>query len=212
MERHTLLKFKHELIPKWMPLLSQEKIHKKMRDGSTRVCDVGCGRGKALIALSSLYPDCQYTGYDIFEPSLEIARQNAKEAGANIAFETIAIDATVLPSAEKFDIIFVFDVIHDAAEPVRLLKMIRSSLKDDGIFVCMDIKCSKDPKANSSFAYGMSLFFCMTTSLSEGGVGLGTCGLTEDVVQQLFIQQAGFSSVKRVDINHPGNVLWEVLP
>jgi len=97
MERHTLLKFKHELIPKWMPLLSEEKIHKKMRgdvtddpttlhsyastESTTRVCDIGCGRGKALITLASLYPNCQYVGYDVFEPSLERARENAKEAG-----------------------------------------------------------------------------------------------------------------------------------
>jgi len=52
----------------------------------------------------------------------------------------------------------------------------------------------------------------MTTSLAEGGLGLGTCGLTEDVVQQLFVQQAGFSSVKKIDIDHPGNALWEALP
>jgi len=65
------------------------------------------------------------------------------------------LDATSLPSAEKYDIIFVFDVIHDAADPVRLLKLIRNGLKDDGVFICMDIKSSKDPKNNSAFAYGM---------------------------------------------------------
>lgn len=102
-------------------------------------------------------------------------------------------------------------MIHDSADPLGLLKCIRASLKDDGIFVCLDIKCSENAQENPVFAYGMSLLYCMTTSLCHGGAGLGTLGLTEPVMRELC-KNAGFVDVRRVDIQSPMNVIWEVRP
>jgi hypothetical protein len=53
------------------------------------------------------------------------------------------------------DIIFVFDVVHDAADPLGLLKCVRNSIKEDGIFVCLDINCSEKAEENPVYAYGI---------------------------------------------------------
>ena len=70
-----------------------------------------------------------------------------------------------------------FDVIHDAVDPVGLLKGIRSGLADDGHYLLLDINCADDPVDNqgplAALFYGFSVTYCMTTSLANGGVGLG---------------------------------------
>ncbi|MBT7181366.1 MAG: hypothetical protein HN906_02290 [Acidiferrobacteraceae bacterium] len=47
----------------------------------------------------------------------------------------------------------------------------------------------------------------MTTSMWQGGQGLGTVGLPETVLRELS-QKAGFSKVSKLDIHHPLNSLY----
>jgi hypothetical protein len=57
--------------------------------------------------------------------------------------------------------------------------------------------------------YGFSVLYCMTTSLAQGGEGLGTCGCPPAVVHELG-QAAGFGSVRELDIGDPFNRLYEL--
>ena len=57
----------------------------------------------------------------------------------------------------------------------------------------------------------MSLHFCMTTSLANNGAGLGTVGLPEGKVKE-YCKQVGFNKVKRIQIDHPLNALYEIRP
>jgi len=81
--------------------------------------------------------------------------------------------------------------------------------------VLMDIDCTDDPADNTGplavFKLGASLHFCMTTSLAQGGEGLGTVGLPESRVRE-FCGAAGFASVRRLPIKHPLNALYEIRP
>jgi 2-polyprenyl-3-methyl-5-hydroxy-6-metoxy-1,4-benzoquinol methylase len=114
---------------------------------------------------------------------------------------------------EKFDVISTYDVIHDAVDPQGLLKAIRQGLADDGIYICLDINCADDPADNegalAAMFYGFSMLYCMTTSLAHNGEGLGTCGLPEAKLRELC-QKAGFSEVRRVEMENPFNNLYEV--
>jgi hypothetical protein len=51
----------------------------------------------------------------------------------------------------------------------------------------------------------------MTPSLAQVGAGLGTCGLPAAQVQELC-KQAGFATVRRLDIQDPFNSLYVVKP
>ena len=91
----------------------------------------------------------------------------------------------------------------------------RPVVKDDGIFVLMDIKCEDDPADNEGpmvpFMYAMSLHFCMTTSLANNGAGLGTVGLPESKVKE-YCDLVGFKTVKRIETDHPLNSVFEIRP
>ena len=146
------------------------------------MADVGCGRGRALIKMAQVFPKSRYVGYDVFQPSVDRATANAKAAGVAEQVSFHQLDAsTGLP--EQYDVITTFDVVHAAVDPHGLLRSIRAALRSDGIYVCLDINCSERLEENAgplgAMFHGFSVLYCMTTSLANGGVGLGTVGLHE---------------------------------
>lgn len=195
----------------WVPALPE--IQAKLERGAA-VADIGCGRGGALIKLAQSYPNSYYVGYDLFEPAIARAGENARAAGVADRVRFQQLDATHgLPA--QYDVITTFDVVHDAADPSALLRTIRKATKPDGIYVCVERNCSDRLEENvgpiSALAYGVSILYCMTTSLAAGGAGLGTLGLPELRLRDLCIQ-AGFRHVERSPIENPVNVLYVIKP
>jgi 2-polyprenyl-3-methyl-5-hydroxy-6-metoxy-1,4-benzoquinol methylase len=207
--RFTAQWHQNMLVQQWLPLVPDTEA--KLRAGA-RVADVGCGTGQALIALARSFPAITATGYDVHGPSIEQARQAAAEAGVADRISYHALDAAAgLPGS--FDVITTFDVVHDAVDPLGLLRSIRDSLRPNGRYLCLEINCSDQTTANvgpiATLLYGFSVLYCMTTSLAEGGEGLGTLGLPEPVLRQLAAK-AGFTQVRNVEMDNPFNKLYEL--
>lgn len=208
-ERFTNGWFNNLLVQQWIPLIPEAQA--KLERGAD-VADVGCGHGRALIRLAQEYPNSRYTGYDVLPQVIERARANAAAAGVadRVRFETRDA-ADGLPGS--YDIITTFDVVHDAADPVGLLRAIRQALRPDGVYVCLEINCSDKLEENlgskGAFFYGCSVLLCMTMSLGEHGAGLGTLGLHEAKLRELC-QQVGFGAVRQAPIENPFNSLYEI--
>ena len=186
-------------------------VERKLGQGAD-VADVGCGRGRALTRLAQSFPMSRYVGYDAFAPSIERATTCAREAGVadRVCYE-VRDAVSDLPG--RFDVITTFDVIHDAADPVAVLRSIFRALKPDGIYVCLDVNCSDKLEENTgplgSMFHGISILYCMTTSLAGGGAGLGTLGLHEHKLRELAAV-VGFRDIRRVPIENPFNNLYEL--
>ncbi len=197
------------LVQQWLPLVPQTTA--KIQAGA-RIADVGCGTGQALITLARSFPEVTCVGYDVHAPVVEQARRAAAEAGVAGRVSYQVLDAAAgLP--ESFDVITTFDVVHDAIDPLGLLRSIREALRPDGRYLCLDINCSDQAAGNTgpiaSLLYGFSILYCMTTSLAGGGEGLGTLGLPEATLRQLA-GKAGFGQMRRVDMDNPFNSLYEL--
>ena len=207
--RFTAQWHQNMLVQQWLPLVPDTTA--KLRAGA-RVADVGCGTGQALIALARAFPAITATGYDVHQPAVERARRAAAEAGLadRISFEVLDV-AAGLP--ESFDVITTFDVVHNAVDPLGLLRSIRDALRPGGTYLCLEINCSDQAADNTgpiaALLYGFSILYCMTTSLAEGGEGLGTLGLPEPVLRQLA-GKAGFAQVRYVEMDNPFNRLYEL--
>lgn len=210
MERFTAGWFDNLLLQDWIPAVPE--VRAKLEHGG-RVADVGCGAGDALIKLAREFPASRFVGYDIFEGQLDLARRNVAEAGLDDLIELRLADvAAGLP--EPYDVITTFDVVHDAANPLGLVRGIREGLADDGSYLMLEMKSADDPADNvgtiPKFMYGASVFYCMTTSLADGGAGLGTCGMPEARVREIGAE-AGFGEVRVAPITeNPFNVLYEL--
>lgn len=195
----------------WLPALPQ--VQGKLERESA-VADVGCGRGAALIKLAQAYPNSYYVGYDFFEPAIAHASESARAAGVADRVRFQQLDAANgLPA--QYDVITTFDVVHDAANPRGLLRAIRQALKPGGIYICVEMNCSDKLEENigpiGALFHGISFLYCMTTSLAQGGAGLGTLGLPESRLRELCVE-VGFRSVGRIPLENPFNALYAIRP
>jgi 2-polyprenyl-3-methyl-5-hydroxy-6-metoxy-1,4-benzoquinol methylase len=210
-DRFTAPWFEHRLVAEWIPAMPDVRA---LLDAGATVCDVGCGRGRALITLAEAFPQCRFVGIDAYEPAIRGARVKAQSAGVQdrVRFE-VADAASGLPG--RSDVITTFDVIHDSADPRGILRAIHDALEPTGRYVCVDINCAENPEDNAgplgTVLYGSSLAYCLPVSLASGGAGLGTLGLPPSRLTELA-RGAGFSHLRPVPIDDPFNNLYELTP
>lgn len=211
-ERFTAGWFNNMLLPEWLPAMPAVS---KLLESGADVADVGCGRGRALITLATAYPGGRYVGYDAHAPSVAAARRAAEQAGVadRVRFEQRDVASEGLPA--PYDVVFTFDVIHDAVDPDGMLRAIRGALRPDGRYVCVDINASHRQEENAgpmgAMFYGISVLYCLTTSLAHGGAALGTCGFNPHTAA-VMCKEAGFSDVRRLSLENPINNVYEITP
>jgi SAM-dependent methyltransferase len=175
-----------------------------------RVADLGCGRGQALIELARAYPRSTFVGIDLSEDAIRWAAEAATGLD-NVSFEARDLSTfDVGAEPETFDLVTTFDAVHDQAAPLALLKGIRRSLADDGLYLMQDIDGHSHHHENldlplGTFLYTVSCLHCMTVSLAQGGEGLGTLWGVEKAEE--LLREAGFSDLEFHRLDHdPVNV------
>ena len=209
-ERGTAPWYKHHLLQDWIPTMPQ--VGSALARGG-RAADVGCGSGQAALALARGFPEACVVGYDVHEGSIARARANAEAAGVagRVTFEVA--DATRLPE-RHFDFISTFDVVHDSVDPVGLMAGIRRALVPGGTYLLLEMRCSPRVEENinplGKFLYSVSTLYCMTTSLAEGGAGIGAA-MGEPKTRELA-DQAGFRHFRKLPIDDPFSVLYALQP
>jgi 2-polyprenyl-3-methyl-5-hydroxy-6-metoxy-1,4-benzoquinol methylase len=177
-------------------LLLVDGITERLREGID-VCDIGCGQGHAINLLAKEFPNSRFSGWDFSEEGIAAARAEAKALGLkNTTFEVQ--DASKITAKDAFDFITVFDAIHDQAKPDVVLKNIADALRDDGVFLCVDIAGSSNVEDNignpmAPMLYSVSTFHCMTVSLALDGAGLGT--MWGQQLANQMLADAGFVNV-----------------
>jgi 2-polyprenyl-3-methyl-5-hydroxy-6-metoxy-1,4-benzoquinol methylase len=169
-------------------------LEERLRAGID-VLDVGTGQGHAPLVLARSFPASRFHGLDQSEAGIERARAEAARAGLTNLRYTLA-DSTRITG--EYDLVTAFDVIHDLARPAETLAAIAGALRDRGTFLMGDIAASSKLEENIGHPfgpalYGFSVFYCMTTSLSTGGAGLGTAWGQETAVRML--KEAGFEDI-----------------
>ena len=163
-----------------------------------RVADVACGTGHALVVLARAFPASTFVGYDLDDGA--IGRARAEAAGAqltNVTFEVA--DAARLDVRTPFDLIFVFDAVHDQVDPQAVLANIHRALNPDGVFFMKEPHGADSLEANignpmAPLLYACSTLHCMTVSLAHGGAGIGTVFAEKLALEMLA--EAGFTSVE----------------
>jgi SAM-dependent methyltransferase len=208
MERSSAGMYRNQLIRKWLPTMPQ--VVEILNNGGSSA-DIGCGSGRAAIAIATAFPKAKVFGFDVHPGSIERARANAKAAGVadRITFE--ARDATKLPE-NQFDFISTFDVVHDSVDPVALLKSIRRAMKKDATYLMLEVNVSPNLEENigatGKMMYSVSTLYCMTVSLAHGGAGIGAC-MGEPKAREL-VAEAGFSQFRRLPIEDMFSALYEI--
>jgi len=197
--------FLHQLATQWIPAMPDIQERLQASDPPARVAELGCGSGWASIALAGAYPAARVDGIDLDEASIARARHNAEHAQLGDRIQFNCRDASDPALAGRYDLVMLFETLHDMANPVAVLRAARALLARGGAVLIGDEKAAETFTAPGDelerFTYGFSALHCLPASLIEpDSVATGTV-IRPDTVRR-FAQQAGFHSVAVLPVEH----------
>jgi tRNA/tmRNA/rRNA uracil-C5-methylase (TrmA/RlmC/RlmD family) len=96
------------------------------------------GYGWSSIAIAQGYPRVHVGGYDLDEPSIARARDNARLNGVADRVRFQVWDVGDLASAGAYDLGTVFEAVHDLSDPVGALRAMRHLAGDRGTVLVVD--------------------------------------------------------------------------
>jgi ubiquinone/menaquinone biosynthesis C-methylase UbiE len=198
----------NNIVQSWLPALDQ--VLPRLEAG-IKVADVGCGVGFSTLLMAKAFPNSEFVGYDYHAPSIEQAREHARSHGLDgrVRFETAP--AKELPDGE-FDLVTMFDCLHDMGDPRGAAAHIRSRMKPGATWMIVEPLASDRATENvaspvSRLYYNASTMICVPTSLSqEVGEALGAQAGEKRLTECL--KGAGFTQVRRA-AEGPFNMVLE---
>lgn len=198
--------YENHLVQAWLP--SIDGVVEALEQGGD-VADVGCGHGVSTTIMAQAFPKAKVNGFDFHEKSIEESRKHARQHNvANVDFHIQ--EAKELPG--QYDLITMFDCLHDMGDPVGALKRIRAALKPGAALMIVEPMAGDSLQDNLNpvgrMYYSASTMVCVPTSLSqETGAALGAQA-GEKRLRELIVDQASFSSCRRAT-ETPFNLILE---
>jgi ubiquinone/menaquinone biosynthesis C-methylase UbiE len=199
--------YRANLIAEWLPAL--DGVVPKLKKGA-KVADVGCGHGVSTIVMAEAYPKSEFIGFDFHDASIRHARGYIN-GHKNIRFE---ISDAQNFNEHDYDLVTMFDALHDMGDPVGVCAHVRKKLKRDGTFMIVEPMAQDRLEDNFNpvgrLFYAASTNFCVPASLNqEVGRALGAQAGEQRLREVLT--EAGFRRI-RVAHTTPFNIVLEARP
>jgi predicted O-methyltransferase YrrM len=189
----------NDLVSNWVPQIDglKEKL-----DGGARVAEIASGAGVAAVELAKAFPTIHIDGYDLDEASVATARQNAADAGVSDRVTFKVADARDPKLAGTYDVVLMFEALHDMGDPITPLETFRRLLAPGGIAVIADEKVQDTFTAPGDeierFMSLASVLWCLPQGLADGPDAHGTMLRTPDLIA--YAREAGWSDVEVLPI------------
>lgn len=198
----------NNIVQNWIPAL--DGVEAKLRRGA-KVADVGCGVGFSTLLMADAYPESAFVGFDFHAPSIDEARRHAAAHGYGdrVRFEVAAAKEI---AEDGFDLITMYDCLHDMGDPRGCAAHMRRILAPDGHWMVVEPIAGDAPAENMNpvgrLYYNASTMICVPTSLDQEvgealGAQAGEARLSE------IIREGGFGTVRRAT-EGPFNMVLEV--
>ncbi len=198
------------LVEAWLPALAG--VEGKLLSGGT-VADVGCGHGASTIIMAEAFPRSSFVGFDSHEASVKWARQAAAAAGVGdrVRFE---VAGAADYAGTGYDLVAMFDCLHDMGDPVGAAKHVRQSLDPGGTWLIVEPNAGDTVEENLNpvgrIFYSGSTLVCVPTSRSQD-VGLCLGAQAGPVRTEAVVREGGFATF-RVATRTPFNLIFEARP
>jgi len=194
--------FTHLLTSAWLPAVPEIEQRLRGRPGA-RVLDLGCGMGHSSVAMARAYPAVTVRGVDLDEHSIAEARRVAAAAGVadRVAF-TVADAAT---ATGTYDLITVFEALHDMGDPVGVLRTARNLLAPGGSVLVADERVADEFTAPAGeverLQYAFSVLHCLPATRAEDPVVANGTVLRAPTLLA-WARSAGFTSPEVLDVEN----------
>jgi SAM-dependent methyltransferase len=198
------------LVNSWIPAL--EGVKAKLQSGA-RVADVGCGKGASTLLMAEAFPKSKFIGFDYHDMSIAAARETAKRKGLcdRVTFEVAS--AKEFPGKD-YDLVAVFDCLHDMGDPVGASAHVLKSLAKDGTWMIVEPFANDELKDNLNpvgrVYYSFSTLLCTPCSRSQE---IALCLGAQSGERRIrdVVTEAGFSRFRRA-AETPFNIVYEARP
>jgi SAM-dependent methyltransferase len=198
------------LVADWLPAL--DGVVERLEQGA-RVADVGCGHGASTIIMAQAFPNATFVGFDYHDGSIAHARAAAEKAGVadRVRFDV----ARAQDFADSgFDLVTIFDALHDMGDPETAARHIRSALAPGGTLMIVEPLAGDRLEDNLNpvgrLYYASSTMICTPASLAQE-VGLGLGAQAGERRLRAVLTAAGFAHVRRAT-ETPFNMVLEARP
>ena len=195
------------LIDAWLPALNGV-VEKLDRGG--RIADIGCGHGASTILMAQAFPQSTFVGSDYHAGSIETARERAQAAGLDERVQFEAEPAAAHPGSD-YDLVTMFDCLHDMGDPVGAARKVRELLAPDGTWMIVEPAAGDSVEENLNPVgrayYGFSTLLCTPASLSQD-VGLALGAQAGEARIREVVEAAGFTRFRRA-AETPFNLVFE---
>jgi SAM-dependent methyltransferase len=209
-ERFFRTGYNANLVSAWLPAL--EGVVEKLGRGA-RVADVGCGHGASTILMAQAFPNSTFVGSDYHGRSIETARARAAEAGLSERIRFEVAPASAIPGG-GYDLVTVFDCLHDMGDPVGAAAQVRRSLAADGTWMIVEpaagdaVEDNFNPVGRAYYAF--STLLCTPASLSQE-VGLALGAQAGEARIREVVTAGGLTRFRRAT-ETPFNIVYEARP
>jgi ubiquinone/menaquinone biosynthesis C-methylase UbiE len=199
--------YKAHLVGEWLPAL--DGVVERLKRGA-RVADVACGHGASTYIMAEAFPKSTFVGIDFHGPSIEHAKSHLSGRN-NLRFEQARAQDF---GGADYDLVTVFDALHDMGDPVGAAKHIRETLKEDGTLMLIEPQAGDALEQNLNpvgrVYYAFSTNICVPASLNqEVGAALGA--QAGEARLREVLREGGFTRVARA-AETPFNMILEARP
>jgi 2-polyprenyl-3-methyl-5-hydroxy-6-metoxy-1,4-benzoquinol methylase len=187
----------------WLPAIGE--VDRRLRaDPPARVADMGCGTGWSSIAMATAYPRVTVDGFDLDPDVIAAAAEHAREAGLADRVRFSVLDAADPDLPGRYDLVTIFEALHDMARPVEALAAARGMLAQDGSVVVADEPVADEFGVPASemerYAYGWSVVSCLPGAMDDPETA-ATGAVMRPATLARYAHAAGFARIETLPID-----------
>ncbi|HEU4398076.1 MAG TPA: methyltransferase domain-containing protein [Actinomycetota bacterium] len=199
---------------RWLPAIPE--VDRRLRgDPPARVADVACGTGWSSIAMAQAYPAITVDGFDLDQDAIVAARRNAEQAGVADRVRFAVDDASDPAQRGRFDLVTIFEALHDMSRPVDALRVVRGMLAEGGSVVVADELVEDEfvvpAPAQDRLAYGWSVVSCLPSAMGDPQTA-ATGAVMRPATLRRYATEAGFAAVEVLPIDTDYWRFYRLLP
>jgi predicted O-methyltransferase YrrM len=187
----------------WLPAIIDVDVRLRA-EPPAQVADVACGTGWSSIAMAQAYPNISVDGVDLDHDAITAARRNAEWSGVADRVRFSVADAADLGARGRYDLVTIFEALHDMSRPVDALRAARQMLSDDGTLLVVDGLVADEftvpASSRERTEYGWSVVSCLPGAMGDPQTA-ATGAVMRPSVLRHYALQAGFGEVEVLPIH-----------
>jgi len=186
------------LARQWLPAIPDVDLRLR-GEPPARVADLACGTGWSSIAMAQAYPLISVDGFDLDADAVRAARRNADEAGVADRVTFVVADASGPGPSGQYDLVTIFEGLHDISRPVDALRAARGMIREPGCVIVADELVEDEFTAPASveeqYHYAWSVVACLPAVMGDPDTA-ATGAVLRPATLRRYALEAGFRDLE----------------